>query len=183
MTPKRLRCFVVGCNNEHSRCHLKPVHNKDDNYKDNNKDIVLKSFSILKNSRDHTTAITIKAQRNNIVGITFRTIFFQLMKDTNIDTQNPSCYNELENLKQQKNMRYIYIDDIVHWIGRQYSYLYSYCSWCERGFTPDIWATKDTVDYFCFWRECSHKSFEIQLHQKKRTYVFFLLWIFANHLS
>ncbi len=34
------------------------------------------SFSILKNSRVHTTAITIKAERNNIVGITIKTIFF-----------------------------------------------------------------------------------------------------------
>ncbi len=24
MTPKRLRCFVVGCNNEHSSSHLLP---------------------------------------------------------------------------------------------------------------------------------------------------------------
>ncbi len=25
MTPKRLRCFVVGCNNEHSSSHLLPL--------------------------------------------------------------------------------------------------------------------------------------------------------------
>ncbi len=25
MTPKRLRCFVVGCNNEHSSRHLLPL--------------------------------------------------------------------------------------------------------------------------------------------------------------
>ncbi len=25
MTPKRFKCFVVGCNNEHSSCHLLPT--------------------------------------------------------------------------------------------------------------------------------------------------------------
>ncbi len=44
---------------------------------------------MLKNSKVHTTAITRKAPRNNIIGITFRTIFFfQMMNDTNIDTQS-----------------------------------------------------------------------------------------------
>ncbi len=68
-----------------------PVHTKDNNYKDNHKDIVKKkSLSILKNSRLQTTA-TIKAQRNNIFGIIFRTIFFlQVMNDKNIDTQSES---------------------------------------------------------------------------------------------
>ncbi len=58
---------------------LKAIQTKDDNYKDNDKDIVLKiSLSILKNSRVHTTAITIKAQRNYIFEITFRKFFSQL---------------------------------------------------------------------------------------------------------
>ncbi len=47
---------------------------KDDNYKDNDKDMVLKIVSILKNSSVHTTAITIKSLRNDIIVITFRTI-------------------------------------------------------------------------------------------------------------
>jgi len=46
---------------------LRPVHTKDDNYKD----IVLK---IVLKSRVHTTAIMLTAQRNDIVGITFKTI-------------------------------------------------------------------------------------------------------------
>jgi len=56
---------------------LRPIHTKDDNYKDNDKDSVLnikESFSISKNSKVHTTAITITAQRNNIDGITLRMI-------------------------------------------------------------------------------------------------------------
>ncbi len=40
------------------------------------KDIVLKIILNIKNSRVHTTAITIKAKRNDIVGITFRIYFF-----------------------------------------------------------------------------------------------------------
>ncbi len=48
----------------------------------------------------------IKAQRNDIIGITSRTIVFQLMNDKNTDSnQNPSCNNVLENLKRQMHVR------------------------------------------------------------------------------
>ncbi len=57
-------------------------------YKDSDKDIVVKIVLNIKNSRVHTTAITIKAQRNDIIGFTF--ISFQLMNDTNIDIQSES---------------------------------------------------------------------------------------------
>ncbi len=45
----------------HNRGTLRPVHIKDDKYKDN--DIALKLFSILKNSRVHTTALMIKGTK------------------------------------------------------------------------------------------------------------------------
>jgi len=65
-----------------------PVHTKDDNYDDNDKDIVLKIILYVK--RVHTTTITLTAQRNNIIGNTFRMTFFQLMNDKNIDSQSES---------------------------------------------------------------------------------------------
>ncbi len=55
---------------------LRFVHTTDDNYKDNDKNIVLKIVLILTNSRVHTTDITLKVQRNDIIGIAFRMIFF-----------------------------------------------------------------------------------------------------------
>lgn len=45
----------------------RPVHTKNDNY--NDKNIVVKSFEIYKNSRVHTTTITIMAQKKHIIGI------------------------------------------------------------------------------------------------------------------
>ncbi len=48
---------------------LRPIQTKDHNYKDNDKDMALKIVIA-------HTAITIKAQRNYIIGITYRTIFF-----------------------------------------------------------------------------------------------------------
>lgn len=38
----------------------------------------------------HATIIMIMALRNDIIGITFGTIFFQLMNDKNIDSQSES---------------------------------------------------------------------------------------------
>ncbi len=40
-----------------------------------------RTFSILKNSKVHTTAITIKAKINYNVGITFRVIFYFFLAD------------------------------------------------------------------------------------------------------
>ncbi len=116
-----------------------PIHTKNDNYKDNYK----KSFSILKNIRVHTSAIAIKAQRNDIVGITFRTIFFQLMNDTNIDTQSESILlsrawecKAADAHALRINRRY----RLLVWmlISLSYSYLYSYPSWCERALRLEL---------------------------------------------
>ncbi len=63
------------------------------------------------------------------------------MNDKNFDTQSESIrYNELENLKRQTSVRLEKTDDIVHvWtlisLSLHCYYLYSYRSWCERGFT------------------------------------------------
>ncbi len=64
-----------------------------------------KSFSILKNRRVRTTALTIKAESSDIIGITFRMIFsIWWTIQTLILNQNPSCYNERKNLKKQTSM-------------------------------------------------------------------------------
>ncbi len=71
---------------------LRHVHTKDNNYKD-------KVLKIVLNIKSPTKAIMIKAQIS-LESLSER--FFQLMNDTNmISNQNPSCYHELENVKQQ----------------------------------------------------------------------------------
>ncbi len=66
---------------------LRPVYIKDDNYKDYDKDIVLKNFSILKsphhNENDKSTDTRYRWNR-------FQSDFVQLMNDTNFDTQSES---------------------------------------------------------------------------------------------
>ncbi len=82
-------------------CCGRPVHINHYNDKNNDKDIVLKSFSILKNSRVHST----DTQRNYIVGITFRAIYLICWRIQILTAnQNQSCHYELENLKRQTSM-------------------------------------------------------------------------------
>ncbi len=81
-------------------------------YKDNDKDIVLKIILSIKEQHSAHHNYNDKAQKTI-------SHFFQLMNDTNIDSQSESIllYNELENLKRQTHALRI---------NRRY------CSWCGR---------------------------------------------------
>ncbi len=78
---------------------------------------VTETFSILKYSGVQTTTISIKAQRNDIVGITF----FQLMNDQWSANHNQSCCHELKNLK-----RYAWAENkqMISFAGVDTSYLH-----------------------------------------------------------
>ncbi len=86
---------------------LRPVHTKNDIYKDNDKDIALKIVLDIKDKQSLHHIYNDKGTetRNDIVGITFRTIcssWWTIQTLTHIE--HLSCY-ELENLKRRTSKK------------------------------------------------------------------------------
>ncbi len=84
-----------------------PVHTKDDNYKDNDEDIVQKIFLNIKEQKNPHYSYNDKGTENQYHWNHFQNYFFSSWWTIKTFTpnQNPSSYNELENLKWQMSVR------------------------------------------------------------------------------
>ncbi len=118
--------------------HLKAVHNKDDNYKDNDKDEVINIILNIKEQQSPHHSYNDKGTEKQYNWNHFQNDFFKMMNDTNIDSQSESIllFNELKNLKWQMSEGLEWTDDIVRWCG--YRYRYNYRSWCEGGLSLNM---------------------------------------------
>ncbi len=84
---------------------------------------VTETFSILKYSGVQTTTISIKAQRNDIVGITF----FQLMND-----QWSANHNQCHELKNLKRYAWAENKQTISFAGVDTSYLHKLYQWWNK---------------------------------------------------
>ncbi len=131
-----------------------------------------KSFSILKNSRVHTTTIMIKAQRNYIIGIIFRMILYVLNHAMRINRWYRSLVWTLISLSLEVSS--------LLWTG-----LYIFTTWLKFLHSPFCTYVYTSAISYKFWHFSNFYIFAMSykfVHFRCLSWLVFNLHSLSNHL-